>query len=210
MPKIKPVEIFKIFFETKDLVNIRSKRSIEVQPRVFSSIYINLKSPLSNPISRKKLCLELSKLIPKKSVYICGIESGGNYFASAVADLTGNKLIFFRKESKKYNIKNRFVGSMPKKSDHVVIVDDVISSGNTIAKVVNEFKKIGCKIEVVVIFSYCWEKIISKNLAVKISRLLDAKQFLKYGLEKKKISNKDAALILEYINDEKKRAYKNE
>lgn len=208
MAKIKPEEIFNIFFETKNLVNIRSKRSIEVQPGVFSSIYINLKSPLSNPTSRKKLCLELSKFIPEKSDYICGIESGGNYFASAVADLTKNKLIFFRKESKNYNIKNKFVGSMPKKSDYVIIVDDVISSGNTIAKAVNELKKIGCKAEIIVIFSYCWEKIIAKNLGVKITRLLDAKQFLKFGLAKKKLTEKDALLIQEYINDEKNRVYK--
>jgi orotate phosphoribosyltransferase len=208
MQKIDPEGICKIFFETKNLVNIQTKRSIEVQPGVFSSIYINLKSPLSDPISRKKLCLELDKIISKKTDFICGIESGGNYFASAIADLKGSKLIFFRKETKKYNIKNRIVGALPNKTDRVIIVDDVISSGNTVAKAVNELKKLGCKLEVIVIFSYCWEKIISKNLGVKISRLLDAKQFLKYGLEREKISKRDAALILEYINDEEKRVYK--
>ena len=201
-------DVLKIFFKTPGLVNIRDSNSIEVQPGVFSSIYINLKSPLSDFKSRKRFCSYISKKISNNADYICGIESGSNYFASAVADLTRKKLIFYRKEIKKYNIKNRFVGILPKANDHIVVVDDVVSSGNTIASVVRELKKIGCRVEVIIIFSYCWDKVISKNLDVRIRSLVNAFQFIDYGLSRKLISEKNAEMIRDYVRREEARVYK--
>lgn len=201
-------QVLKLFFESRVIVRLSELDNIEVQPGVFSSIYINLKSPLSDYKTRRRLCHLISKKIPRKTDYICGIESGGNYFAAATADILKKKLIFFRKETKRYNIKDKFVGLAPQKGDRVLIVDDVISSGNTIAKVVNELKKFGCKMQVVVVFSYCWEKVISRNLNVKIISLVDAFQLVDYGLSKKFISKRNAEMIRDYIKREETRVYR--
>ena len=83
-----------------------------------------------------------------------------------------------------------------------------MSSGNTIARAVNCLKNMGCKVDVAVIFSYCWEDVIAKNLHIDIKAISNAVELIKYGLEKNAISEKNAQLIYEYINREETRVYR--
>jgi len=205
---MKNDKIIKILFSTPGVVNISDKDDFEPQPGVFSSIYINLKTPLFYPKVRKELATFVSKYIGENVDYICGIESGGSYYASAVADLTNKKIILYRKERKKYNIKNNFVGNLPKNGDSVVIVDDVISSGNTISSAVQQLKNTGCKVEAIILFSYCWDRQVAKNLNIKITTLSNAKELIKLGLINGRISAHNAQIIQDFIKREESRLAK--
>ena len=202
---LKRNEVIELFFATPEVVNVSDKDDLEPQPGVFSSVYINCKTPLYYPEVRKKLVLLVARHIDKTIDYICGMESGGSYYASAVADLEDKKIIFFRKERKKYNIKNYFVGNLPKKGDSVVIIDDVISSGNTISKAVNQLQEMGCKIKVITFFSYCWDQRIAKNLGIEIVCLSNAEELIEYGLVLNRLSPHNAEIIREFIGREESR-----
>jgi orotate phosphoribosyltransferase len=205
---MKKNKVIEIFFATPNVVNVSNKDDFEPQPGVFASIYINLKTPLSYPKVRNKLALFVSQHIKDNADYICGIESGGSYYAAAVADILYKKIILFRKGRKKYNIKNHFVGNLPQKDDKVIIVDDVISSGNTISKAVYQLQNIGCKVKVITLFSYCWDQQIAKNLNIKIITLSNAEELIEYGLAKKRLSTYNAQIIRDFIKREESRLAK--
>jgi len=201
-------EIIKLFYATPGVVNLSDKDDFEPQPGVFASVYINLKTPLNYPKFRKKLARLLSGYIGNDVKYICGIESGGSYYASAVADLKDKKILLFRKDRKQYNIKNNFVGNLPEKGDSVVIVDDVISSGNTISRAVSQLKKMGCKVKTVALFSYCWDKQIANNLGIDIKVLSNAEELIEYGLFLKRMTSHNVQIIRNFIKREENRLVK--
>ena len=115
------------------------------------------------------------------------------------------KIFLFRKERKRYNIKNYFVGNLPHKGDSVAIIDDVISSGNTICKAVKHLQKMGCKVKVITLFSYCWDQRIAKNLGIDIVCLSNAEELIKYGLALKRLSLHNVEIIREFIEREESR-----
>jgi orotate phosphoribosyltransferase len=202
----RAIRISKVLFETPGVVNLSDRDEYEVQPDVYSSVYINLKSLASAYTARiaagEALADKVSGLNPE---YVCGMELGGCYFASYVADAVGKELFFYRKSDKKYNIKNCFAGNVPTAGSNVVIIDDVLSSGNTVARAVRELKGMGCEVSVVCIFSYCWDEQISKNLGANVSSLINANDLMDYGLGHGLMSDHNAQLIKEYIAREEDR-----
>lgn len=204
--KIDADRIIKILFDTPGVVNLSDSDEYEVQPGVYSSVYINLKAAVSNPSSRIKIAKYLAERVANLGVdYVCGMELGGCYFASHVADALNAELLFYRKSDKKYNIKNCFAGNVPRPDSHVLIVDDVLSSGNTIQRVVRELTEIGCVVTSVSIFSYCWDEEIAHNLKVSVDSLSNAEDLIRYGEENSLIKAKNIRLIKEYVAREEAR-----
>lgn len=208
MKKAVANNLMALLYKTTGVISFSNDADIEVQPGIFSPLYINLKSPLFSHKSRIQLSKALASKIGNDANLICGIESGGSYYASCVADILKKKLIFFRKEVKKYNIKNYFVGNPPKQGETVVIVDDVISSGYTLSKVVNELKKIGCKIKAIIIFSYSLDQKISHKIGIEINSLTNVNELIEYGLRNKLMTKEISELIKNQVQKEKKRVTK--
>lgn len=204
--QVRAFQIIKTLFETPGVVNLSDKDDFEVQPDVYSSVYINLKSLASSYKSRiiagEALAAKAKDFAPD---YIGGMELGGCYFASNVADRLAKELFFYRKSDKKYNIKNCFAGNIPRAGSNVVIVDDVLSSGNTVARGVRELKELGCKVAVVCVFSYCWDQRISENLGASVSSLSNAEGLMSYGTENGLMTRHNVQLINEYIAREESR-----
>lgn len=60
------------------------------------------------------------------------------------------KLFIVRKEPKKHGKCKNIEGPLLKKDDRVVVVDDVITTGASILKAIDEVQKVGCKVVKVV------------------------------------------------------------
>lgn len=86
--------------------------------------------------------------------YICGVESGGSYFASRCADILGTPVSLFRKSVKEYAEKGFLVGPGPDSSSTIAVLDDTLVTGKTIAPVVTHLKKISESVHVHCIMSY--------------------------------------------------------
>lgn len=136
------------------------------------------------------------------------MEIGGCYFASSVADVLDKDLLFCRKEDKKYNIKTCFAGNEPKPGSRVIIIDDVLSSGNTIVRGIDKLHAKGCEVYVICIFSYCWETEISKRLGVQVASLCDAEDLIAQGVKRGEMSQHNVQLIREYVVREEQRLVK--
>jgi len=199
-------EVVRTLFETPHAVNLSSSDSFEVQPGVYSSVYINLKALISNAASRGSITKALAEHGSRVSAdYICGIEIGGCYFASSVADLLGKDLFFYRKADKKYNSSSRIVGNEPTKGSCVVVIDDVLSSGRTIAPIVNELTEKGCVVHVLSIFSYGWERQIAQRLGVEVHSLSSVNDLIIYGSAAQLLSAHSIQLMEEYVAREENR-----
>ncbi len=197
--------IIPILFETPDVVNLSDIPEFEVQPTVFSPVYINFKAALAVAESRRKIAGAIADAAASDFTHVAGIESGGSYYASVVADNCDAGLMLCRKDKKQYNIKNRFAGVLPQEGDRVLLVDDVMSSGNTVASAVDELTARGCEVEILVGFSYCWENQIARNLGVNIVALSTSEDLIKYGKEIGAVSGVHAQLIREYVSSEESR-----
>lgn len=185
---------------TPGVVNYSKNKPVEVKPGIFSPIYINLKNTLPSYEIRHFLVRKLTEAIGDEPDYICGIESGGAYYASAIADTLIRPVILYRKETKGYNDKRRLVGMTPTKGSIVAVVDDVFATGLTVSSVVSFFRKIGCKVRLYSVFSYGYEKEIGKKLGVEVYSVANFKDLCKVALESKVFTKDDVKFLTKHVS----------
>lgn len=172
----------------------------EVAPGEFSPIYINMKYTLQDDKIRKLISDQLAKLIGDDYDYICGIESGANYYVSAVSDILKTPLSFFRHKRKGYGEKKFISGAYPQKGNRIAIVDDVFATGITSEKAVKYFRSLGFSSSVFAIFSYGYEREIGKKLGVHVSALTNFDSVAKDALKLKIINLGELKKLKEHIS----------
>ncbi|MFO0703717.1 MAG: phosphoribosyltransferase [Patescibacteria group bacterium] len=153
-------------------VQLSFKNEFEAKPGVFAPVYVDIKKALSSPCLRTELVNELVPTIPDHTTHICGIESGGTYYASQIADLRSLKLIFLRSKRKHYGVKSMFVGDAPTKGSHIAFIDDVIATGATLKKTLDLFPETDASFSFHTIFSYDQHDYIADKTGIPISTLL--------------------------------------
>ena len=204
-------QLLEIFFKTPSLINISSNKDLQVKKGVFTPILMNMKSLLSYPDRRRVIIKLMSQEIDKKYSAIVGIAYGGDYFAAALADEVDTPVAFLRKENKAYGIllNDLFVGKIDKANEQILLIDDVVATGNEAKKAIVNITKLlkernqeidYSKISLLSIFSYCDEVEISKKVGIKISALIYAKDIIEYGLEHGYIDEKTAQMITDQIS----------
>lgn len=187
--------IEKLIFTTPGFLYFNSKNYIEVQVGVFSPLVINVKATFKSYNVRSKIVEQLVKQVSPSSICICGIESGGSYYASAVSDILEKPLVLFRKREKRYGVGQRFVGELPFiKNSLVTIIDDVIGEGKISTLNTEILLKLGYQVEICTLFSYLpkMKEIMSQ---VKISSLTDINKLCQFGVKKSFFNLQDVELI---------------
>ena len=188
-------EFENILIKTDGVVNYDLKKYIEVQPGIFSHFFVNVKATLADSRIRHRLAEALARRVNRKSVCICGIESGGSYYAAAVADLLQKPLVLFRKESKKYGIGQRFVGNLPSAGRGLVtMIDDVIAGGMISTANNKELAALGFSSELLVVFSFL-PQLVGPMSAIRISALSNVNGLCLVGRELGLFKESDVTLI---------------
>lgn len=192
------LSIIKQLFETKDIINYSPESKIEVTPSFFSPIFINIKQTISNPKLRQKIIKELVKMINPTCDYICGIESGGSYFASSIAEILNKPLILLRKETKKYGDQKRIIGKTPPSNSHLILIDDVLAKGLTLANATWYLKNLSYQIESVNVFSYGFDSYFGNHLKINIKSYINFNNLLSFGLKHKQFTKTDTLFLLRH------------
>ncbi len=188
-------KIAHLLFKTKRVVILDTKNYIEVHPGIMSPIFINIKTTLKDFKVRRRLASELAKRVSPKSICICGVESGGSYYAAAVADILKKPLVLYRKEPKKYGIEGSFVGLLPKIKDGLVtIIDDVLAKSMISTANNKALRERGYHSELVIIFSFL-PKLVGPMAKIKISSLTDINALCKTGLQLGEFNKDDVKII---------------
>ena len=111
-----------------------------------SNIYIDLRKVISYPTLHNMICCELSyKLKRKDTNHICGTPYGAISYATILSIRKDIPMLFLRKEQKNYGNKNLIEG-VYKKNDKIILIEDVITTGNSVIKTAKTLEDNGLKV----------------------------------------------------------------
>lgn len=196
-------KIEELLITSPGVLNYNAKSFFEVKPHRKSPIFVNIKNTLSNIPLRNMLTTNLLNNLPSDIDFVCGIESGGSYYASVIADKLQRPLVLYRYNDKKYAEKGSFVGAIPIKRRIVLIIDDVIVSGATIEPAIHRLRKLGCEIYVRTIFSFGHNDFIERRLSVDLHSIITVNTLLNAAVREKILSIKDVTFLKKFTLQQK-------
>ncbi len=122
-----------------------------------SPIYCDNRIILSYPIIRNYVREELAKHLERmygKPDCVAGVATGAIGIGALVADYLGLPFIYVRPEPKSHGRQNQIEGVL-EQNQTVVVIEDLISTGNSSLNAVNALKDAGAKVKgMLAIFSY--------------------------------------------------------
>lgn len=160
-----------------------------------SKYYFDMKNLISHPNLLKRIGDELYKKLPEFDI-ICGIPYGGLPIACYISTTYNKPLIFLRDKKKSYGMKKLIEGEY-KKEDRCVVIDDVITTGNSIREVLNNLKEEINVVETAVIFN-------RQESNMKLKYLFCKNDVVKYRLKSIKEKKKSNLIISADIEDPQK------
>ena len=161
-----------------------------------SPIYCDNRITLSFPPIRNYIREEFSKNLEKqfgKPDVIAGVATGAIGIGMLVAEYMGLPFVYVRPEAKKHGRQNQIEGFL-QKGQNVVVVEDLISTGNSSLMAVEALKEAGANVKgMVAIFTYGFE-IATENFKkanVDLLTLSNYENLLDLAVAKKYITEEE-------------------
>tara|TARA_B110000977_G_scaffold59514_1_gene80855 strand:+ start:41843 stop:42484 length:642 start_codon:yes stop_codon:yes gene_type:complete len=171
-----------------------------------SPIYCDNRVTLSYPPVRIFLKEEIAKIVEKeygKPDVIAGVATGAIAIGILVAQELGVPFVYVRPEPKKHGRKNQIEGYL-ERGQNVVVIEDLISTGNSSLNAVAALKEVGAVVKgMVAIFSYGFDIATEnfKNKNINLITLSNYKNLLEQALESNYISEKELITLHEWRRD---------
>jgi len=171
-----------------------------------SPIYCDNRLTLSYPEVRKEIAKGLQNLILENfpgAEVIAGTATAGIPHAAWVSELMDMPMCYVRSKAKGHGKGNQIEGKV-EKSQKVVVVEDLISTGGSVITAVQALREEGCEVlGVVSIFTYGLEK--GKELLheakIKSISLTDYPTLIEVAMAKGDISEVDHASLISWCNN---------
>ncbi|HLP63908.1 orotate phosphoribosyltransferase [Flavobacterium sp.] len=168
-----------------------------------SPIYCDNRLTLSFPAIRNYIRDEFSKQIEDKygkPDVIAGVATGAIGIGILVAEELGLPFVYVRPEPKKHGRQNQVEGFL-QKGQNVVVVEDLISTGNSSLLAVEALKEAGANVKgMVAIFSYGFDVAESnfKNANVELYTLSNYENLLNLAVAKQYITEEEQETLKEW------------
>jgi len=168
-----------------------------------SPIYCDNRLTLSFPAIRNYIREEFSKNIEKqfgKPDVIAGVATGAIGIGMLVAEYMGLPFVYVRPEPKKHGRQNQVEGFL-QKGQNVVVVEDLISTGNSSLLAVQAIKDAGANVKgMVAIFTYGFDIAEEnfKNAHVDLYTLSNYQNLLNLAVAKKYITEEEQTALKEW------------
>ncbi|UAM98582.1 orotate phosphoribosyltransferase [Polaribacter litorisediminis] len=168
-----------------------------------SPIYCDNRITLSYPAVRLFLKEELAKIVELeygKPDVIAGVATGAIAIGVMVAQELGLPFVYVRPEPKQHGRKNQIEGHL-ESGQNVVVIEDLISTGNSSLNAVKALKEAGAVVKgMVAIFSYGFEVADQnfKNHNVNLKTLSNYDNLLEQALDSNYISEKELLILQEW------------
>lgn len=164
----------------------------------ISKYYYDMKNLISNPTLLSEIGDEIYKLLDDFDI-ICGVPYGALPIATYISTKYNKPMIYFRDKAKKYGTQKLIEGEY-KKTDRCVIIDDVITSGQSLNEAIELLKDKVNIIDIAVILNRQQNPICS----MKFKSLLCKNDITRYMLNNIKESKKSNLIFSADIPDYKK------
>jgi len=168
-----------------------------------SPIYCDNRITLSFPPIRNYIREEFSKHIEKefgKPDVIAGVATGAIGIGMLVAEYMGLPFVYVRPEAKKHGRQNQVEGFL-QKGQNVVVVEDLISTGNSSLMAVEALKAAGANVKgMVAIFTYGFDISVEnfKNANVTLHTLGNYETLLDLAVSKKYITEEEQETLKDW------------
>ncbi len=168
-----------------------------------SPIYCDNRITLSFPAVRNYIRDEFSKNIEKqfgKPDVIAGVATGAIGIGILVAESLGLPFVYVRPEPKKHGRLNQVEGYL-QKGQNVIVVEDLISTGNSSLLAVEALKEAGANVKgMAAIFSYGFDIASDnfKNANVDLYTLSNYENLLPLAVAKKYITEEEEITLQEW------------
>lgn len=168
-----------------------------------SPIYCDNRVTLSYPPVRVFLKEEIAKIVEKqygKPDVIAGVATGAIAIGVLVAQELGVPFVYVRPEAKKHGRKNQIEGHLDS-GQNVVVIEDLISTGNSSLNAVDALKEAGAVVKgMVAIFSYGFEVATEnfKKKNINLVTLSNYESLLEQALDSSYISEKELITLHEW------------
>ena len=189
-----------LILRSPGVVQFLADSPFEVKPGVFLPMFVNLKETWAYPQVRNKIALGLAEKIGDQCDWICGLESGGSYYATTVADILGKPVSLYRKESKGYGTQNSLVGHTPPTGSRVALVDDVYATGRSGVYAAGLCASMGCDASLYTVFSYSSDLEMMQRLGVPATALTYFKGIRQSAVEAGMLSQQEADIVTEQVD----------
>ncbi|NPA67124.1 MAG: orotidine-5'-phosphate decarboxylase [Chlorobi bacterium] len=175
-----------------------------------SPFYFDLRDMISYPELLTGIAGLLAEDIKNSDFdYVSGVPYTALPVATLISDITNKPLIYIRKEEKAYGTKNPVIGKF-EKGKKVLIIDDLITTGESLIETAEKFKNEGLK---VTDFSVIIDR--SNNIAKKLEKqgynirsLIGLNEILKILKANGKISSGQISEIKNFVNNINKKEKK--
>lgn len=141
----------------KKIVTISPDKDFVYASGMHSPIYTDLRQTISFPELRQAIAENLAALIKKEFpevTVIGGVATAGIPHAAWVAQVMGLPMIYVRSKPKDHG-KGRQIEGRVDANDHIVLIDDLISTGGSVLSAVQAVRKEGAQVDgVSSIFTY--------------------------------------------------------
>ena len=168
-----------------------------------SPIYCDNRVILSYPIIRnyirEKIAKKVETLYGKPDV-IAGVATGAIGIGMLVAEYLNLPFIYVRPEAKSHGRQNQIEGRL-EENQTVVVIEDLISTGNSSLNAVNALKSNGANIKgMIAIFTYGFDIAIEnfKSKDIELHTLSDYEHLTKLASETKYIKEEQLATLMEW------------
>jgi len=161
-----------------------------------SPIYCDNRKTLSYPRIRTFIRQEIVKTINDnfgKPDVIAGVATGGIALAALVAQELGIPMAYVRPNKKEHGLTNSIEGVV-ESGQSVIVIEDLISTGNSSLKAVDALRDAGCIVKgMVAVFTYGFEEAQEnfKNHKCPLVTLSNYEALIEKALETKYIASND-------------------
>ena len=143
-----------------------------------SPYYVDIKRAVTRPDLLRMIAEGIVPFV-RDAERIAGVELGAVPIAAAVSLATGKPYIMVRKASKEHGTKHEFEGEL-NRGDHVLFVEDVVTTGGTLRAAIERLRGHGAVIDdcVCVVDREEGGKMLLAEISVRLHALLSAKDLL--------------------------------
>lgn len=143
-----------------------------------SSYYVDIKRAITRPELLRTIAEGMAPFA-RTADRIAGVELGAVPIAAAVSLASGKPFLMVRKASKEHGTRHEFEGEL-NRGDHVLFVEDVVTTGGTLRGAIERLRGHGAVIDdcVCVVDREEGGKMLLAEINVRLHALLSAKDLL--------------------------------